>query len=192
MANIEIYKELSAHERHFNQMQNAIRSLASTWLLATFAGFGYLVVAKGFPRSEIDLLGALVALASGTGIWLLWVLDIPVYHTLLVAMLKEMEKFENAQDFPRVRSAMSTAVVSRVGCLKLSARRKISLFYGLPVLFMATAAAILLWDGWMGVPRAIDLGIAAWLAALFVLFCIIVSANRPDGDSRSRAVCDAD
>ncbi len=75
--------EAGQMERHFNQLQASYRALASTWLLATFAGIGFIVVnAKSIP---IDWLAAAtgVAVAGAIGIAMVWSLDLLVYHRLL-------------------------------------------------------------------------------------------------------------
>jgi hypothetical protein len=86
--------EAGNFERHFNQLQASYRALASTWLLATFAGIGFVVVnQKGIPFdwpvavSGICLLGAL-------GIGLLWALDLLVYHRLLDAFFFTARRIE--------------------------------------------------------------------------------------------------
>ena len=48
---IEIYKELGAYERHFNQIQNVFKGLASTWFFGGFAAIGFLY------SSKLDALG---------------------------------------------------------------------------------------------------------------------------------------
>src|SRR5207245_7332708 len=62
MDEIEVYKELGTYERHFNQMQSVCRSLASTWLLATFAGIGYIFekFTANYGSTGVRLAAALV------------------------------------------------------------------------------------------------------------------------------------
>jgi hypothetical protein len=72
-------------ERHFNQLQATYRGIASTWLLATFGGLGFVFSGKtAFPIDAI-LVGFGIALAGAAGIILLWILDLQVYHVLLEA-----------------------------------------------------------------------------------------------------------
>src|SRR5690348_7673278 len=110
---IEIYKEYGAYERHFNQMQSGCRRLASTWLLAAFGGIGY-AVRKEF-NSDVIASGtavSLIALASGTGIFLLWLLDVVVYHRLLVAVTKAAGKLERNSGWPQLRDDFAAVVKS--------------------------------------------------------------------------------
>jgi len=51
----KFYTEIGALERHFNQLQNHYRTLASTWLLAAFAAIGFLISQQGLIVS-IDVL----------------------------------------------------------------------------------------------------------------------------------------
>lgn len=76
---------LEERERHFNQLQSRYRTLASTWLLATFAAIGFLLSTPITPPQDIEQLVIGVALAGATGMVLLWILDVLVYHELLVA-----------------------------------------------------------------------------------------------------------
>jgi hypothetical protein len=77
------FVELGNYERHFNEMQSRYRALASTWLLATFVGGGFILSQKTFevPLSR-DLAVATLALFGAFGIGLLWNLDLMVYHRL--------------------------------------------------------------------------------------------------------------
>jgi hypothetical protein len=52
-------------------MQNVRRGLASSWILATFAGIGY-VLGNSFYSNVMhdELADSMVALAGGTGIFL--------------------------------------------------------------------------------------------------------------------------
>jgi hypothetical protein len=79
-----IVAEMSVYERHFNDIQARHRVLASSWLLATFVGVGFLL-----SRPELQLpvdrgfAIAGVAAAGAAGLVLLWNLDLLVYHQLL-------------------------------------------------------------------------------------------------------------
>ncbi len=88
----KIVQECGEEERHFNQLQSVYRGLVSTWLLATFAAVGYLFK-EG--QDEPFFLAAVVCLASTWGIRLIWMLDLGVYHQLLVAVFKEGKKAED-------------------------------------------------------------------------------------------------
>jgi hypothetical protein len=182
VSKIEIYKELGTYERHFNQMQSVYRGLASTWLLATFAGIEYVLDKSTTTYGGIDvrLAISMIALAGGTGIFLLWIIDVMVYHKLLVAVTKESKKIECDPDLPKLRTTMEADVVSWLWCVRLSARRKISLFYGIPALFLWLVALVsLILDGLpVGKQYPADLAIVLWLVLLLAFIITILNANR--------------
>jgi hypothetical protein len=116
----KIFTELSEAERHFNALQSQYRTLASTWLLGTFAAMGFVMSEKlmvSFPREVI--VGAF-AIAGTIGIYLLWTLDIMVYHRLLDVCFTEGLKIEKKYDWlPPVRTNMmkvhhNKGILSRV------------------------------------------------------------------------------
>lgn len=80
-------KEAGEFERHFNQLQAGYRTLASTWLLATFAGVGFtLINNKIIPEHRWLALAAGICFLGAIGILLVWVMDILVYNQLLNAV----------------------------------------------------------------------------------------------------------
>ena len=103
----EILKELGESERHFNSLEAQYRTLASIWLLAGFAGIGFLLKQDpgiAVPR-ELAIGG--VGLAVSIGIFLLWIVDLLVYHRLLDACFSEAKNIERAHpELPQVRSSM--------------------------------------------------------------------------------------
>jgi hypothetical protein len=88
--------EFGEEERHFNGLQSTYRSLASTWLLATFGAVGFLLSERMGAGKDSKLLIAAVGLASCLGIALLWTLDLLVYHRLLQAVFAEGVALEKA------------------------------------------------------------------------------------------------
>ncbi len=100
----KIVLECGEQERHFNTLQGAYRALASTWLLAMFAGIGFLL------NSNIEhrhLLISLTGLATTIGVFLLWFPDLCVYHRLLLAAFEEARILElQHPSLPPIRSRM--------------------------------------------------------------------------------------
>ncbi len=80
-----LVKGLEDREKHFNDLQSRYRILASTWLLAAFAGIGFVFSTTLKAPVSTELVATSTALAGATGIMLLWVLDVVVYHDLLIA-----------------------------------------------------------------------------------------------------------
>jgi len=79
----KIVREIFVAERHFNDLQARYRSMASVWLLATFAAIGFVISKTISIGIDPELLVAGIAVAGCIGIALLWVLDVLVYHRLL-------------------------------------------------------------------------------------------------------------
>jgi hypothetical protein len=103
----DVLKELGNSERHFNNLEAEYRKLASIWLLAGFAGMGFIL--KQNPEMAVPREVALVAigLAASIGIFLLWIVDLLVYHQLLDACFTQAKQIErNHKELPRVRSSM--------------------------------------------------------------------------------------
>jgi hypothetical protein len=103
----DVLKELGASERHFNNLEAEYRKLASIWLLAAFAGMGFILKENSqmaFPR-EIALMA--IGLAASIGIFLLWIVDLLVYHQLLDACFMQAKEIEKTyKELPHVRSSM--------------------------------------------------------------------------------------
>jgi hypothetical protein len=103
----EILQELGASERHFNALETEYRKLASIWLLASFGGMGFLLKndpGLAIPR-EVAIAG--IGLAGSIGIFLLWIVDLLVYHRLLDACFTEAKAIERAHpELPQVRTRM--------------------------------------------------------------------------------------
>lgn len=104
----KIVQECGEEERHFNQLQSVYRGIASTWLLATFGGVGYLMFDKtGIPPHP--WMAAMVCMLGAFGVALLWMLDLSVYHRLLVAAFNEGRALEeHFLWLPRIRTNMLT------------------------------------------------------------------------------------
>lgn len=103
----DVLKDLGNSERHFNNLEAEYRKLASIWLLAGFAGMGFIL--KEGPQLAVPREVALVAigLATSIGIFLLWIVDLLVYHQLLDACFTQAKAIEKAHpELPQVRSSM--------------------------------------------------------------------------------------
>lgn len=103
----DVLKQLGESEKHFNTLETEYRKLASIWLLAGFAGMGFVLgenLKIDVPR-EIVVMA--IGLATSIGIFLLWIVDLLVYHQLLHACFEQAKKMEKLYpEFPDVRSAM--------------------------------------------------------------------------------------
>jgi hypothetical protein len=77
--------EIGLQERAFNTLEATYTALASTWLLATFAGVGFMLSAKPTLPVPTEVVVLSLGLAGAVGITLVWVIDVLVYHRLLDA-----------------------------------------------------------------------------------------------------------
>jgi hypothetical protein len=106
--------DLRDSEEHFNGIKAKCRTLASTWLLAAFAAMGFLVsetISISIPV-EVVILG--LGLAAASGMLLLWVLDLLVYHRLLDAYFREAASLEQRYpELPQVRQRMMASMPKR-------------------------------------------------------------------------------
>ena|SRR5262249_60041793 len=103
------YCELGQIERSHSNIQSSYRTLASTWMLAAFAGIGVVISTKGefaFPIPR-ELLLVVIALAGAVGLALLWVLDLLFYQRLLDAAYIEAKDLEDRHPWlPQPRNTM--------------------------------------------------------------------------------------
>jgi hypothetical protein len=177
MSEVELFKELGTYERHFNQMQNVCRGFASTWLLAVFGGFGYIIPNKIQGNLDWQASGSLVALSGVTGIFLLWVLDVLVYHNLLLAVIdarSEMLKLDFTKKtvvplFGKLPKAMLPSV-----------RYAISLFYGIPgafLFFVALGLNIMSTITGVG-PGSVIFAIWVWLVLATLPVLLMMTTTR--------------
>ncbi len=102
----KLIQECGEEERHFNTLQSVYRGLASTWLLAMFAGIGFLLNLTSVSLWCKHLLIALSGAATTVGVFLLWLLDYH-YHRLLLAYFDEGRRLEGEFSWlPQVRRTM--------------------------------------------------------------------------------------
>lgn len=142
---IQLYNEIGAYERHFNEIQSEYRKIASQWLLAAFGAIGFLLYGKdigsqaGLPP---QLIAAGVALAAAVGLLLLWHLDVHVYHRLLNACFKSGLCLEARQaGLPMIRHVM--------GEDENTVSAGINLFYSVALAVMVLLGLGIAWGyGW--------------------------------------------
>ncbi|MFH0759855.1 MAG: hypothetical protein V2B15_21385 [Bacteroidota bacterium] len=178
---IEIYKELGTFERHFNQIQNVFKGLASTWFLAAFAAIGF-IYSKSFPcgfPTMYELASSLVSLTVATVIIMFWIMDVLIYHKLLLASLKKSKKIEKKnKDYPKLRKTMNRYTKL------LNVRTASSIFYITPSFILFVTASFFLIKCWTDNGIYVNVFLTVWLFALFVGYIIIlVTQNRKGSKS---------
>jgi hypothetical protein len=141
----EDYWKLTGIEDRFNQLQGSLRTLASTWTLAAFAGLAVLsqVAEKTTWLAPPAFLAWLISALSVFGLALLWVMDQFVYQRLLAAaFLSGLLLEQRHADLPATRSLM---LVSSPGgmskYLKLFYFAPMAVFFGLGLVAVLTDAA---------------------------------------------------
>jgi len=106
-------EKLTGSEEHFDGLKSTCRSLASTWLLATFGALGFLLTEDLRGSIPTEVIALALGVAGATGIFLLWILDLLVYHRLLDASFVEGLKLETA--FPQAPQVRHRMVASQPG-----------------------------------------------------------------------------
>jgi len=126
-------------EKHFNDLQSHYRSLASTWLLAAFGGIGFVLSTKLSAPLPWEVLVSGIAIAGALGIALLWVVDVLVYHDLLISGFIAGKQLEEAFGWlPPIRSHFGKP--KRL----FSVRTYVAVFYASGVLVLCGGAILIL------------------------------------------------
>lgn len=133
-------EEIGKSERHFNNIQAKYRLLASTWLLASFTGIGFVLTNQcTLPKWELILIA--ITAGGSIGVTLIWVLDILGYHRLLGANFIEGLRIEHDNPYlPQVRHVML-----KLGTVGKSTR----LFYFICSISPIAMGAILLLESYL-------------------------------------------
>jgi len=107
---LEMLKLITSAEHHFNNLTFNIRALASTWLLATFAGVGWIL--KDWEKAKVDQIvekpDLIIALCIGSsvGIFVLWLMDLKVYQAFLNVWFDARTMYEDGVKYPTIRKNM--------------------------------------------------------------------------------------
>jgi MFS family permease len=118
----KIVQECGEEERHFNTLQSVYRGVASSWLLATFGAVGFLLFNKDGNVAHPWMAGAICILGS-LGISLLWMLDLHIYHRLLVAAFHQGRALEDQFPWlPQIRTLMKSST-------KKGVRKRMAWYY---------------------------------------------------------------
>ncbi len=103
----EMIKTITESEHHFNNLCFKIRTLASTWLLATFVGVGFLLTKTIALELRVEQIIVMLCWIGTLGILVLWVLDLRIYQKLLSVWFNSREPIEaRNSDFPQIREGI--------------------------------------------------------------------------------------
>uniref|UniRef100_UPI00404A2E66 hypothetical protein n=1 Tax=Flavobacterium sp. TaxID=239 RepID=UPI00404A2E66 len=174
---IEIYKELGLYERHFNQIQNVFKGLASTWFLAGFTGIGY-IFSTEFNSLPVNpnFASSLICLVISTGILLFWMMDVLVYHKLLRATLETGEFFKSKN---KIKQFIILRENFKHYTKGLNVRTAMSLFYIVPCLILVVGSFYFLLKIWTTNTWYNNTIILVWLSAIIISsFLIIIFQKR--------------
>lgn len=92
---IELYNHIGEEERHFNTLELEYRKLASQWLLVSLGAIGFVLTKQELMPLNVWALVIAICIAASVGIFVLWLLDLKVYHELLHAAFVEGVALEN-------------------------------------------------------------------------------------------------
>jgi len=144
--------------------------MASTWLLATFVGIGF-IISEPIDISFDRLLAITgIGIAGSIGIMFLWNLDLMVYHKLLNAVFIEGLKLEEKYKWlPPVRTNMMS-LHGRKG-----AESRVAWFYvgGVSILLIVSGLALALWLQKFGVIFMILEAVIYFFTILFITHKLI-------------------
>ena len=103
----EITKEINENVRHYNEHQTKYRTLASQWLIAGFAGIGFLFSAE--PKLPFDKLifTMLISVASAFGIFQLWRIDIILFQKIIQSFFSAGAHLEDQfTSLPKIKTSI--------------------------------------------------------------------------------------
>lgn len=135
-----MYQEAALGERHFNELQSVYRRIASLWLLATFTGSGFIVIKSSTLSIDPYIAGLILYTSSSCGLFLLWCVDLLVYHRLLDSHFYAALNLERRYGWlPRIRHSMrmtpNLTGLSRGGNLS-----RVAIFYAIPISILVLAS----------------------------------------------------
>ncbi len=165
---MQLYNHIGEEERHFNTLEVEYRKLASQWLLVALGAVGFILTKKEILPIDPWALVIGVCLAASTGILVLWLVDLKVYHELLHSAFKEGVLLEDkfSSILPRIRNNMRH---SQAGGDIIT---KVILFYFFSVVVLIIIANISFWmlmpgnKGWcvgIDIFSVIVLGLLYWI-----------------------------
>jgi len=138
----EASARLFEDERHFNLMQNTLRSLSSAWLLAAFAAMGLLLQHNAGQDYVVHrtLLITVVAAMGVIGIGVLFLLDQMVYQNLLSASF--LVGLQMEYDFPFLPPTRATSLVFSMKAASHGMPQILKWYYFAPIWFLILSALI--------------------------------------------------
>jgi hypothetical protein len=164
----EIIKTITEAEHHFNNLCFKIRTLASTWLLATFAGVGFLITKSIEPNLKVENILVLLCWVGSLGILVLWILDLQIYQKLLSAWFDARKPIEERNPgYPQIRQAIKkTQLGGRASNL-------------IKVFYISLVCAPLLFASYVCFYMKLDKILLLGSVALLIVFSLLIYIKSP-------------
>lgn len=139
---LALVNHIGEEERHFNALEMEYRKLASQWLLVSLGAIGYVLSRENQLVIPPWTLVIGISLAAAVGIFIIWILDLRVYHQLLHAAFMEGVKLEQEypEFLPQIRTQMRATQQSG------DIVRRVVLFYFFSILALLVIANIAAWN----------------------------------------------
>lgn len=139
---LALVNHIGEEERHFNALEMEYRKLASQWLLVSLGAIGYVLSRENQLVIPPWTLVIGISLAAAVGIFIIWILDLRVYHQLLHAAFMEGIKLE--QDYPEFLPQVRTRM--RATQQSGDIVRRVVLFYFFSIQALLVIANIAVWN----------------------------------------------
>jgi len=138
---MQLYNHIGEEERHFNTLELEYRKLASQWLLVSLGAIGFIISKESLVPINIWALVIAICIAASSGILVLWLLDLKVYHELLHSAFREGVRLEReyADVLPQIRNNMVNSAKGG------DVIQKVILYYFFSILLLLVIANISIW-----------------------------------------------
>lgn len=170
---MKIYDHIGTEERHFNELELEYRKLASQWLLVALGAIGFVLTKQEELPVSNWLLVIGICVAASVGIFVIWMLDLKVYHELLHAAFKEgvYLEYKYPDLLPKVRINMIKSQSSG------DIITKVMLFYFFSILLLISIANI---SAWMYNQESVIINVVVnifSIALLLILYRIMINKS---------------
>lgn len=183
---LEHYRSFQTYESHFNNLQVALRSLASVWLLAALGAFSFLLQSEGGNLAiQRELAVAVVSLLGTVGLAVLWTIDQLVYRRLLASVFIVALKMEF--DFPEI-PPMRTTMLLNSPSSKGGMSPLLRTFYLVPMTALISIGAVTMIIGADPGQSVYWLRVVAVLASVAVLLVALRGSFRLSENMDARAM----
>lgn len=172
------YSQIADLLQHYNSIQATYRTFASTWLLATFIGIGYALASRevNIPFHPLVVV-AFISLASATGIFLMWHMDLIVCEQSIAATVHGGIELEKQNPWlPRYYHN-----INRMGTLMGYIKLKALFYIGcLSILFITMGASLTFYVAITNSPLRFFIPIFTLFLIILVGYAMITTMRKSD------------